>query len=86
MAKYQTRTRVVEAVQWHTMGDHPAVVPCPLSDFPIINEANRLCGKIITPDGVRTVLPEDWIVTPTGTEDHYLCGPDVFLALHEIVT
>ena len=49
--RFRKRNCVVEAVQWHQPGDHPAV------------EWQNAGWCMATPDGWRKVLPGDWIVT-----------------------
>jgi hypothetical protein len=89
MARYRKRPVVIEATQWFKMGDHPAVKPVPVSEFPMVNDANRLCGWVDTlesGDVARglTVIPGDWIITGVKGE-HYPCKPDIFASTYEVV-
>jgi hypothetical protein len=72
MARYQKKPVVVEAVQWFTHGDHPAVFADSESDA---------FGYIDTPEGRLTVQPGDWVITGVAGE-HYPCKPDIFEKLY----
>ena len=63
---YRRKSPIVEAVQWHRPGDHPAVESLEDEDTEI---ACLICGKmqghgwIDLPTGGAVVCPGDWIVT-----------------------
>jgi hypothetical protein len=72
MARYLKKQVVVEAVQWFTHGDHPAVHA---------NSASDNTGYIDTPEGRLNVIPGDWIITGIAGEN-YPCKPDIFEKLY----
>lgn len=84
MAKYRKRPVIIEAVQWHKLGDHPAVLTptsCPRGEplRPLIGGPE--CGWIRTLEGPLIVSPGDWIITGVQGE-HYPCKPDIFDATY----
>jgi hypothetical protein len=76
MAKYRKKPVVIEATQWFTNGDHPAVLQ---------NLDNNVWYPYIdTLEGPLLVTPGDWIITGVKGE-HYPCKPNIFELLYEIV-
>lgn len=86
MAKYRKKPIVLEATQWHSHGDHPAVVG---------HRGNNLCGYcgervkythgwVVTLEGGHRVCPGDWIMTGTRGE-HWPVKPDIFEETYELV-
>ncbi|MEZ2311753.1 hypothetical protein AB6809_34630 [Paraburkholderia sp. RCC_158] len=49
--KFQKRNCIVEATQWFSPGDHPAVT-----------QRDRV-WSVATPDGWYAVRPGDWVIT-----------------------
>jgi hypothetical protein len=72
--KFRKKPVVIEATQWWTHGDHPAVVPA----RSVLTEQ----GCIKTLEGDMRVNPGDWIITGVKGE-HYPCKPDIFEATYE---
>jgi len=72
--KFRKKPVVVDATQWHSMGDHPMVTPYAIEGF----------GWIPTLEGGHIVSPGDWIITGVKGE-HYPCKPDIFEATYEPV-
>lgn len=79
MAKYR-KTALIEATQWHKMGDHPAVI--------LKSDPHRYADEgvpwIDTLEGGHVVTPGDWIATGVKGE-HWPIKPDVFAASYEPV-
>lgn len=77
MAKFR-KTALIEATQWHKMGDHPAVV--------LKSDLHRYADEgipwIETLEGGHVVTPGDWIATGVQGE-HWPIKPDVFAATYE---
>lgn len=73
--KYR-KTALIEASQFHKLGDHPAVVEAPESPtgFGIFTLENTKLKYEVTPG--------DWIVTGSAGE-HYAIKPDIFAATYE---
>ena len=96
--KFRKKPVVIEAIQWHALGDHPTVVL--LIQNIIQNKVGLLlentaecayCGKkmslhgyIATLEGGHIVCPGDWIITGTAGEQ-YPCKPDIFPDIYEEV-
>lgn len=77
--KFRKKPVVVSAVQWHKVGDHPAVREYRSYDPDMAGH-----GWIVTLEGGHIVTPGDWIITGVQGE-HYPCKPDIFLATYEQV-
>lgn len=75
MAKYR-KTALVEAVQWHKAGDHPAVDS-------VWQAGGAVCHTISTLEGPLTVKPGDWIAGPGARGEFWPIKPDVFAATYE---
>jgi hypothetical protein len=76
MSLYVKRPIPIEAVQFHRLGDHPAVV----ADLD-----GRKGFAIKTLENTVTlheVTPGDWIITGVQGE-HYPCKPDIFALTYE---
>ena len=74
MTKYR-KTALIEATQWHKVGDHPAVVS---------HLAHDGLGWCPTLEGGHVVTPGDWIATGVKGE-HWPIKHDVFRATYEPV-
>ena len=76
MARYRKKPVVIEAVQFHKLGDHPAVISAEASPtgFAISTLENTVIKHEVTPG--------DWIITGIQGE-HYPCKPDIFAATYE---
>ena len=70
--KFRKKPVVIEATQWFSMGDHPAVK----------NHFDTGMGYIDTLEGALIVKPGDWIITGVKGE-HYPCKPDIFEMTYE---
>ena len=74
------KTATIRAVQWHKMGDHPAVV--------LKSAQNRYADEGVpwcpTLEGGHVVTPGDWIATGVQGE-HWPIKPNVFAATYEAV-
>ena len=83
MSKFRKKPVVIEAVQWHKHGDHPAVEHLP-PDHPINRNAriSSEWGWCPTLEGGHVVSPGDWIITGVKGE-HYPCKPDIFEQTYE---
>lgn len=77
MAKYRKKPVVIEATQFHQLGDHPAVLPDARSPtgFAIHTLENT--------EVKHEVTPGDWIITGVKGE-HYPCKPDIFAATYDL--
>ncbi len=89
MARFQKKPVVIEATQWHEMGDHPNVVPIPIAVLETIESRSTAigvgrCGWIGTLEGGHIVSPGDWIITGVQGEQ-YPCKPDIFEQTYEAV-
>ena len=76
MAKYRKVPVVIEATQFHQLGDHPSVRADERSPtgFSMGTLENVAFGHEVTPG--------DWIITGVKGEQ-YPCKPDVFAATYE---
>lgn len=83
MPKFRKKPVVIEATQWHTHGDHPAVMPLP-PNHPVDVHAidPGAYGWIDTLEGGHVVTPGDWIITGVKGEN-YPCKPDIFEQTYE---
>ena len=70
--KFRKKPVVIEATQWFSMGDHPAVR----------KQFAPGVGCIDTLEGAFIVMPGDWIITGVKGE-HYPCKPDIFEMTYE---
>jgi len=75
--KYR-KTALVEAVQFHKLGDNPAVVAT--AESPTGFGINTLENTKLKFE----VTPGDWIITGTDGE-FYACKPDIFAKTYEEV-
>jgi SLT domain-containing protein len=87
--KYRKKPVVVEAVQWHRHGDHPAVEPAAGNAdgsaymFAAENGVSiDSLGWLRTLEGGHVVSPGDWIIRGVKGE-LYPCKPDIFAATYE---
>jgi hypothetical protein len=91
--QYQNKPAVIEAVQWHTHGDHPAVRQLADSDdmhligmggatlkLPACRAVYGVIGPLDSPKNL--VMPGDWIIK-NGADSYYPLAPDVFEAAYE---
>ena len=83
--KYRKKPVVIEATQWRTHGDHPAVTP-----HHIYWHICGHCGKgveqhgwVDTLEGGHKVCPDDYIITGVKGE-HYPCKADIFEMTYEV--
>jgi hypothetical protein len=86
--KFRKKPVVIEARQWHKMGDHEQVIPHPHSP----DHYDHLCEKcedflsshgwVDTLEGGHIVCPDDWIIKGVKGE-FYPCKPDIFDATYE---
>lgn len=72
------KTATIRAIQWHKMGDHPAV----LDVLNPVDNSRRFW--IDTLEGGHIVTPGDWIATGVKGE-HWPIKPDIFAATYELV-
>jgi len=72
--KYRKKPVIVEATQWHKMGDHPKVL--------IEYHQGLMVPCVWTLEGLMQVTPGDWIITGVQGE-HYPCKPDIFALTYE---
>lgn len=86
MARYTPKASVIDAVQWHKAGDHPAVRNAfdegdhwPAGTLKVDCEAAGYIGDLT---GGVVVVPGDWIIT-NGEGVPLVCKPDVFEATYE---
>jgi hypothetical protein len=85
--KFRKKPIVIEATQWWTDGDHPAVLPVYTygpNDEHWSPSVPTEQGWIRTLEGEMRVNPGDWIITGVKGE-HYACKPDIFEATYEAV-
>jgi hypothetical protein len=82
MAPYRKKPVVIDAVQWHKAGDHPAVRELTDVQEPV-GERGRY--YVETLEGPLRVSPGDWIICGVKGE-HYPCKPDVFAATYDPVS
>ena len=78
MPKFIKKPIPIEAVQWHKMGDHPAVVEEPKSPtgYAIKTLENTETGQHVSPG--------DWIITGVRGEN-YPIKPEIFEETYERV-
>ena len=83
--KFRKKPVALEAIQWFTMGDHPAVVPVPY-DPPASLHAIKSSdwGWCPTLEGGHLVRPGDWIITGVRGE-HYAIQDAIFRETYEAV-
>lgn len=81
--RYRKKPVVIEASQWHQMGDHPQVVP--YAGNPRFADIDQDRGRpsIRTLEGdIHWVTPGDWIIK--GVEgEFYACNQDIFAKTYE---
>jgi hypothetical protein len=82
MSKFRKKPVVIEAVQWHNHGDHPAVVPYDPTVSGKTIKGIGPYGWVKTLEGGHIVSPGDWIITGVKGE-HYPCKPDIFAATYD---
>ncbi len=89
--KYRKKPVVIDAVQWHRHGDHPAVDPAAGNadgSAYAYAQDNGLSiddlGWITTLEGGHVVTPGDWIIRGIAGE-LYPCKPDIFERTYEAV-
>jgi hypothetical protein len=70
--KFRKRNSLVDAIQWFKPGDHPAV------------EMHDGQWRVSTPEGWRTVVLGDWIVT-NDDEIPFPMNNHIFINLYEPV-
>jgi hypothetical protein len=70
--KFRKRNCIVNAIQWFKPGDHAAV------------ETHDEQWCVSTPEGWRTVVPGDWIVT-NDDENPFPMNSQLFINLYEPV-
>ena len=87
--KFRKKPVVIEAVQWHEVGDHPAVRETPLAS--LAGSKCRECGGdpalhgyVKTLEGGHIVCPGDWIITGVAGE-LYPCKDTIFKMTYELV-
>lgn len=80
--KYR-KTALIEAKQWHKMGDHPAVVKYTNQGGYAVKGIGPY-GWVQTLEGGHIVSVGDWIATGIKGE-HWPIKPDVFAATYELV-
>ena len=78
MAKFR-KTALIEATQWHKMGDHPAVKLRYVSHV-----GSTQVPWVDTLEGGHVVTPGDWIATGIQGE-HWPIKADIFAATYEAV-
>ena len=97
MAKYRKKPVVIDAAQWHKIGDHSAVRSLELtawqkSHHESLHETCHGCGRsdyekshghVGTLEGGHIVCPGDWIITGVKGEN-YPCKPDIFEQTYEL--
>jgi len=94
MAKYRKKPVIVDAVEWWSVGDHPAVSQY-TKDYAFYNPVCDHCafrmdahGAVWTlesgSNNMHIVCPGDWIITGVKGE-HYPCKPDIFEETYEKV-
>ena len=76
---YKQKRRVVHAVQWMRMGDHPFVQPG------IREGTGTLDAKVTAPYSPRHVEPTDWIVAAGSTGLLVVMTDDEFKTLFESI-
>ena len=83
MTKFRKKPVVIDATQWFTHGDHPAVVPVPY-DHPVDRQAIRVgeWGWVDDLEGGHLVSPSDWIITGVRGE-HYAIKDAIFRETYE---
>jgi hypothetical protein len=79
--KYR-KTALIEATQWHKMGDHEAVTELPEHARSRMIASLGL-GWIDTLEGGHVVTPGDWIAGPGAKGEFWPIKPDVFAATYE---
>jgi hypothetical protein len=94
MAKYRKKPVVIDATQFFTAGDHPAVVMALKNvgngaivgtSAPFDGPTTRTVFAIQTMEGWHEVTPGDWIITGVKNEV-YPCKPDIFEATYDLVS
>ena len=93
MSKYRKKPIEIEAVQWKTFGDHPAVEAGwidPIRGTILLPGQRHLAARsektaiIKTLEGWHEVRPGDWIIAGIKGE-LYPCKPDIFELTYEAV-
>lgn len=74
--KFRKKPVVVEAVQFHKLGDHPAVVQNSESPTGFAMQTLESTAKMFE------VTPGDWIITGVKGES-YPCKDEIFRATYE---
>ena len=88
MAKYRTKTRIVEAEQWLPKREEwPGIgIPDKFGVVWTFGPAGEIAlGRINTLEGQYTVRGGDWIITGIKGEK-YPCRADIFAETYEPVT
>lgn len=82
--KYIKRAIPVEAVQWRTYGDHPAV-EFPSDEYAHLRPCSGLrnAGIIRTLEGVLVVSEGDWVLGPGPAGEYWPVRDDIFRATYE---
>jgi hypothetical protein len=80
MAKYR-KTALIEAKQWHKMGDHPAVV----TNHYLADGEWEPAPELKTLEGWLSVKPGDWIAGPGAKGEYWPIDDEVFRATYELV-
>jgi len=75
--KYVKKPVVVDAVQWFSHGDHPAV-----KEYLSLRPDNVVTGWLNTELGGYVVVPGDWVVTDERGKT-FSCSPEVFAQTYE---
>lgn len=79
--KFRKRPHVVKAEQWWPGKHIVGVVESPVLEPTEANPSGAY-GQVVTPEGVMTCQPGDWIIT--GVEgERYPCKHSIFIATYE---
>jgi hypothetical protein len=92
--KYRKKPVVIDAVQWHKDGDHPAVRRTSYTEVAQLLGTSgcsreepyyvwNALGIIDTLEGPHVVVPGDWIITGVKGEV-YPCKNDIFRMTYEL--
>lgn len=78
--KYKKKNTVVDAVQWHKLGDHPQVTLYISPD----DNIKTLRGWMNNIEGGHIINPGDWIIRKADG-NYYVCDNDKFIKQYTLV-
>jgi hypothetical protein len=76
--RFRSKPVEIDAIQWFTDGDHPAVKKPP-------TKSDVTSRHVLGAQGWSHVHTGDWIIAEPRGDGYYPCNPDVFAAKYEPV-